>query len=168
MNTSTVNLGRLIHISLIPQPTIETKIRKHPMFLWYKNHKRSVQVEVITDKHKVFFAQYSDTRTGTPFEDKKSAERYLGREIPEPEYIGQHYAEKTRDVSLYCFCQKCRHVEVIKTEMVFKGPFNAVVGKISTTINLPCPKCGWTVEEVEVTTEPCTTSSLKEDCDLPH
>jgi predicted RNA-binding Zn-ribbon protein involved in translation (DUF1610 family) len=166
MNTPTVKLGRLIHVSLIPQPTIETKIRKHPMFLWYKKHKRSVKVEARTDNHKVFFAQYSDIRTGTIFMDKKFAEHYLGQEIPEPEYVGQQYAEKTRDVSAYCICKECGYVGIIKTEMIFKGPFNIVAGKISTSIDLSCPKCGWTIDGVEITTEPCTASDLKQDCDL--
>lgn len=150
-----------IRISLFPQSETHTVSRRHPFFWWYKKHIRSIRVEPVT-KDAVFVAQYVDIRTGIIFINKKTAEDYLGYSIPDPLYVDQLYVEKHRDIFTYHFCTHCGHVESLKTEAVFLGPFNVVTHAISIRTELPCTNCNKTIP-VDVSTE-SSDNQTSSDC----
>ncbi len=156
-----------IGVPILPKSVIYSNPHKHPIFWWNKRHVRSVKVEPIMTnaKDEVFVAKYIDTKTGTIFIDKRSAEHYLGVKILEPEYIGQIYAERFRNVFAYYLCKNCGYVGCLKIDVCFQGPFNMVTRLTKTIANLPCVKCNQTIP-VDINVEPCTDDhTLSEDCD---
>ena len=152
-----------IEVPVFPKSLTHTARHKHPLFWWNNQHMRSVTVKpVMSDK--IFTSIYTATGTDTIFIDKQAAEHYLGKNIPEPEYEHQIYAEKLRNVFAHYLCPDCGHVGCSKIDVFFQGPFNMVTHLTKTTADLPCPKCDHTIP-VDINVEPCPDSSSSEDCD---
>lgn len=169
MNTNSLPDAFLPHISLIPTPIVYTTNRRHPIFFLHKTHIRSVRCELTIDPcTRLFKVEYIDTRTSNTFINKKTAELFLRKEIPENEHEGKPCEEKLRQVYVYYVCTKCGCMKSMQTEMFFTGPSDIVSGPISTTTNRTCPNCGRGSVQMDVYSEPYIPSSLtrNEDCDL--
>lgn len=169
MNTNSLPDAFLPHVSLIPTPIVYTTFRRHPIFFWHKTHIRSVICELVENQYsKLLEVEYTDQRTGNAFINKKTAELFLRKNIPENEHEGKLYVEKVRQVYAYYICKKCSCMKSMQTEIVFTGPFDIVGGPINTTTNRTCPNCGKASVQMDVSTEPTlpSTSTQDQDCDL--
>lgn len=170
MNTtlSEIKTEFLPHVSLTPPAVIYTTFRRHPIFWWYKTHVRSIRCELTVDIAGIFQVEYIDKRTYKTLKNKKVAERYVGKEILENEYVGTLYTEKVRRVYTYYICKKCDSFNCLQMEMVFTGPFDLVSGPINTTTCRTCPSCNKTIVQMDVSSEPCPSNKTNrdQDCDL--
>lgn len=170
MNTtlSEIQTAFLPHVSLTPPAIVLTTFRRHPIFWLYKTHVRSIRCELVVDINGIFQVEYIDKRTYKTLKNKKVAERYIGKEIPEHEHVGALYAEEVRKVYTYYICKKCSCFNCLQMEMVFTGPVDIISGPINTTVCRTCPSCNKAIVQMDISSEPCSSNKTNrdQDCDL--
>lgn len=161
MNSLNHHLDTAARVVIAPETVTQTHKCRHPIFFWNVRHIRSITIKPVV-RINTYRAHYSDPTHNVTFQDRQSAEIYLGCKIAEPEYVGQSCVTRVREAYMYAICTGCGHVGCEKSEVQFTGPFNVIQEGIDKTVELPCTKCGQSTR-CEISTEPCS-KEVPSDC----